>query len=723
VLFKKLYLITILICLLIAAKSQQKYQNYSVDALVAKSMQLVKNKMPDSASKLLQMAKQRAKEQDDIEKAIKIHFLCADNYYWKIADYYKTRLEIDTLLKNYYQNLSDLQKCVAFSQYGDAIYYDQEYVRSVEYYYKALNFAGNDSNMLARLYHNLGWVYTDLKKYDKGIEFGKKALKIAERSHKNVNKELEGLVYMYMTSGQFKNALLCQERIIETDTSYRSIFFYHYQRSEIYRHWGKIDSALQTGTKALSMAKRANDDRSATMAYASLLEVCINDRYFNKISQYLTDYEKILQKYNSPYEAHLFYRNIGEYYLLKGEDKLAFQFLTKCLNLESKYKLQGIDKTYFLLSRWYEKNSNLQQSHVFLKKYSLIADSLREVEKYDATKAFDDYQKIAGMENDLFNKKAEINSNNLLLKHERNQKYFMLAALLFLLMLVAAFVKNLLDKRKTYKLLQNKNLQIEQKNKEILDSINYAKKIQEAMLPTMSEFKTLFPQSFILFKPKDIVAGDFFWITSTEEFNFFATVDCTGHGVPGGFMCMLGQSFLNEIIVERKIFAPAEVLNQLKMKIISALKQTGASGENKDGMDMVLCRIDKSTNVLTYASANHHFWIVSHSKSEKIIKEYKGNKSPVGISTANIASFSEHEVILQKGDIIYTFTDGYADQFGGPKDVMKGKKFKYKQLKQLILDISEKPLYEQEKHLNEVIEKWRGRLEQVDDILIIGVGL
>ena len=255
---------------------------------------------------------------------------------------------------------------------------------------------------------------------------------------------------------------------------------------------------------------------------------------------------------------------------------------------------------------------------------------------------------------------------------------------------------------------------IEQKNKEVTNSIFYAKKIQQAVLPSMDLFTKLLGDNFILFKPKDIVSGDFFWIKETEQFVFYATVDCTGHGVPGGFMCMLGSSLLNEI-VDEDMLEPSEILNQLRDKIILSLKQTGNSGENKDGMDMLICRIDKNKTSLTYAAANNSLYLIRNNELE----EYKANKMPIGYHIGNQESFTQHLIELKKGDVIYTFTDGYADQFGGPK----GKKFKYLQFENLLLEIHQKNIQEQNNILNQRFESWRGDLEQLDDVLVIGLSI
>src|ERR1700741_518298 len=220
-------------------------------------------------------------------------------------------------------------------------------------------------------------------------------------------------------------------------------------------------------------------------------------------------------------------------------------------------------------------------------------------------------------------------------------------------------------------------------------------------------------QFFILYKPKDIVSGDFYYALShkttdspTEKF-YMCTADCTGHGVPGAFMSMLNISYLNESIIEKNISRPNQVLDHIRTEIISSLNPEGSEEESKDGMDCVLCAYDFENNVLEFASANNPLWLVRDGK----VIEYKADKMPVGIYGEEMKPFTLQKIDLKAGDVIYTFTDGFADQFGGPK----GKKFKYKQLEEFLLTNSNLPMETQKQKLDAAFESWRGNLEQVDD--------
>jgi phosphoserine phosphatase RsbU/P len=285
-------------------------------------------------------------------------------------------------------------------------------------------------------------------------------------------------------------------------------------------------------------------------------------------------------------------------------------------------------------------------------------------------------------------------------------------------------IKSRLELARSKEIIQKENVVITKqkeelfdKNKEITDSINYAKRIQRAFIPKENEFSKAFKDSFVLFKPKDIVSGDFYWFHQVEDRVYYATADCTGHGVPGGFMTMLGLSFLEEIVSQNVAKDPADVLNIIRQRIINTLKQTGSAEESKDGMDVVLCCIDKKKMKLTYAAANNSFYILRKDENgNKELIEKKGDKQPCGFFP-DPQPFTLREVELKENDIIYTLTDGYPDQFGGKK----GKKFRYKALEEMLTQNSDLPFTEQRDILNKTIEDWMGKLEQVDDILVIGV--
>ena len=258
----------------------------------------------------------------------------------------------------------------------------------------------------------------------------------------------------------------------------------------------------------------------------------------------------------------------------------------------------------------------------------------------------------------------------------------------------------------------DKNLEIEKKNKDITDSIRYAQRIQTAVLPNKQSSQKL--EYFIFFKPRDIVSGDFYWIYHFEAQNVViaAAVDCTGHGVPGAFMSMLGVAFLNEIASDPAIQHTDEILNVLRDFVIRSLNQTGKEGENKDGMDIGIVRIDLKSGMLEFSGANNPLFLIRDNE----LMEFKPDKMPIGIHVRKDLPFTRHEIQLQENDILYLFSDGFADQFGGEDK----RKYMKKQLKEFLLTIHQEPINQQLESIECESSRWMGDLEQIDDQLIVG---
>ena len=249
--------------------------------------------------------------------------------------------------------------------------------------------------------------------------------------------------------------------------------------------------------------------------------------------------------------------------------------------------------------------------------------------------------------------------------------------------------------------------------KNVTDSIRYAKRLQESILPPDRRIKELLPNSFVYYRPKDIVSGDFYWIEKVEEKVIFAAVDCTGHGVPGAFMSLIGHNGLNQAVKERGRSRPSEVLKDLNKIAFDALHKDREQYLVRDGMDMALCALDPRKRILEYAGANCPLYIVR--KGEML--HYPPDKNAIGSLDLNGKSFTDHRIQLEPEDMVYIFSDGYADQFGGER----GKKFLYRRFRELLLEISQEPVEKQRALLQESFNRWRGAHEQVDDILVMGM--
>jgi len=462
------------------------------------------------------------------------------------------------------------------------------------------------------------------------------------------------------------------------------------------------------------------------------------------------------------------YNNIGYVYMLKGEKKKSLKYHLEGLRIQNQiddkrgmsFNLFNISELYFesneiakskkyallaydnakelgmpdlvssaseILSKIYEKENNPAKALYHLKLFRVMEDSLKneEVQRmtseqqakyiYEKQKVIDD----AENEKQKIKEQAEYEKQIAIEKEGKFLQRIIIIAIGVGLLLVVAFLifvfnrltaarkqKAIIEEQK--ELVEQSHNQLEVKNKEILDSIKYAKRIQSAILPPDKVVKSHLKDSFILYLPKDIVAGDFYWLEKRDNKVLFAAADCTGHGVPGAMVSVVCNNALNRSVREHFLTNPADILDKAREIVISEFEK---SDENvKDGMDIALCTIEGLQ--LEYAGANNPLWII---RNDEII-ETKPNKQPIGKFEMS-QPFTSHKVDLQKGDTIYVFTDGYVDQFGG----VKGKKFKSKALRELLLSIQNVSMTEQKEVLQKTFNDWKGEIEQIDDVCIFGV--
>ncbi len=291
-------------------------------------------------------------------------------------------------------------------------------------------------------------------------------------------------------------------------------------------------------------------------------------------------------------------------------------------------------------------------------------------------------------------------------------------------------IRSRLELEKSKTLIEKQKEEVEEKNIEITSSLRYAKRLQEALLPPKNLLNSLFNENyFVLYKPRDIVSGDFYWAKKIKttpinaepsEFLLLAVADCTGHGVPGAFMSLLGSNFLHQSSLEKNINSPAEALDYLNQKIISTLNHGFGDEQIRDGMDISFIAIDTKTLNLAYSGANNPIYVVRNKTLEKL----KATKQAIGNMNDVIHPYTNTMYQLMKGDSVYLFTDGYADQFGGDTHESRmtgGKKFRYKSFEELLSKNSQLPFSSQKEILDNAFENWKGKLEQVDDVLVIGV--
>jgi serine phosphatase RsbU (regulator of sigma subunit) len=378
---------------------------------------------------------------------------------------------------------------------------------------------------------------------------------------------------------------------------------------------------------------------------------------------------------------------------------------------------------YDFFSVFFEKTNRPDSAYHYLRLFKNLNDSLFSTEKSsqiaEMQMQFENEQKEKLRELEQKAKDTEQNA-----KLER-QKLFTGGAILILLLTVVFSIflyRNYLNKKKAHLEISQKNEIIGAKNREIIDSINYAKHLQDAILPPLKLIRQYFHDSFILYSPKDIVAGDFYWFEKKENLIFFAAADCTGHGVPGAMVSVVCSNALNRTVKEFGITEPGKILDRVKNLVVETFVHEGDPGgeksenEVKDGMDISLCSYDPQTGQLRWAGANNPIWIIK--KGTKEVLELKPNKQPIGKSDI-LSTFTTHVLTVNSGDSLYLFTDGFADQFGGPA----GKKYKTAKLKELILSVHDKDMNTQYLMIKKSFDEWKGKEDQVDDICVIGLAI
>lgn len=503
--------------------------------------------------------------------------------------------------------------------------------------------------------------------------------------------------------------------------------------------------------KALVVSKEINDTRKVSVILMNLANIEYNIAYFSN------DYKKCNAAYKEAYDWAVMAKDTGQQisclgnwgmsYGDEGKFELSIEKLTKAIELANLTNHQSdLIFLYHYLGRTYgSMKQNDKALEAFSKSlklafefkdvdyqsenYYCMAESNYELGNYKV--AYDYFEKYKNTEDTLTSKELASELNTIKVKYdtEKKQKEIellkvnankdkitkisLLVGAVMLLVLAFLLFNRYRLKSKTNTLLERQNSIISEKNKDISDSINYAKKIQDAILPSINDIKKVFPECFVLSIPKDVVSGDFYWFTQHQHLKLFVVADCTGHGVPGAFMSMIGNTLLNHIVIERKIVSPNIILNELRKEIISVLKQ-GEDSQNKDGMDISLFCLNTQTNILEVACANNPIWIL---KNDGTLLELKPDKQPIGYAPSIQSDFTLQTIALEKGDVIYQFTDGYADQFGGEK----GKKFKYNQLKETLTEIRNTPVELQSEILNKRFVDWKANLEQIDDVLVTGI--
>jgi serine phosphatase RsbU (regulator of sigma subunit) len=576
-----------------------------------------------------------------------------------------------------------------------------------------------DHKQMALVLGNMANIYSSISNYEKAIELRFKSIKINESK-----KDLSGLLrdygnlgIDYKTIGKYNEALTYQYLAVQLSKQLSDTNALMLALSNMGNIWllkQQNDSAMYYYNTSLKYAKSLNNPLELANIYSCLGLLCQQQQ--NNIAAINNHHKalEIFESYNNETGIIICKANLAQLHFADAQIQNNNTLLKKSIHYAQEAftlskKLNIADYTIEAgktLWQALELDNNHKQALLIFKEIVFIEDSIHSQE----TKV-NIAQLLSVRENELNQLKIE-----KLKGEEKQQKKLLWLWISLGSIIVLILVLFLNSTQKQKKLLAHEKEIVVKKNTEITDSINYAKKIQEASLPPLSEIQSFLPKSFVFFKPRDIVSGDFYWFYKhSNSVAFIAIADCTGHGVPGAFMSMVGHSLLNEIIIEKQIHDSSQILNELHLMVQKSLNQN--SNNSRDGMDIIVLKVDTQNQTLQCAQANRPVYIVDTQKGELL--ELKPNKFAIGgaqLSNNEVRKFSSHTLVLSHNLWVYCTSDGYADQFGGSL----GKKFMTKNLKQTLLEVAKQDANLQASIIEKTFYTWQGKAEQVDDILLFG---
>lgn len=561
----------------------------------------------------------------------------------------------------------------------------------------------NDPVTLAAIYQNLGLVYNSSGEIQKSIENMELALKETQKT----GDSLEIIHAYFNLGGMHAN----NEEYVKGENYF---------------------------VKAREIAKRLNDKKIEAGAVNNLAWIYYFNKSYKKANEYFEEALKLRKQIGDGIGLVETLNGIGTFYLSQNEFKKANYYCRKAFDEANRinYKLFN-PRICDCISEANKLMGNFKEAYEFYRLSVLANDSLSNLEQQ--SKLAEEEQKmkyrVKTTKDSVLRveekkvEEARLAESEARLQYEKTQRYALGGGLLLVLGFTFFIINRLRVIRKQrdlitlkeeeaqqqrLKVLHQKEI-VEEKNKEILDSITYAKRLQDAILPPLKLVKEYLPESFILYKPKDIIAGDFYFVEPIGDKIIFAAADCTGHGVPGAMVSVVCSNAMNRAVKEFGLIVPSEILEKVREIVLETFAKS--ESEVKDGMDISLCLLDLKHKKLEWAGANNPLWIFRKEKDGNIsFIETKPDKQPIGKSTVEFP-FTNHEVDLQREDFIYVFTDGFEDQFGGEK----GKKFKSSNMKKMLIELYSLSADEQKIKINQAFENWKGDLEQVDDVCIIGI--
>jgi serine phosphatase RsbU (regulator of sigma subunit) len=601
-------------------------------------------------------------------------------------------------------------------KYGNYYNILGEFEKSLQYFNRAKSIFEKNNWMvgLASTCNNIGVTYEKMGKYDNAMESYIEALSIYDTINDSMALAKTylnlGLLHFRQNDYQKCNELYNKSLEIRIRLDDKAGIALVYNNLGILNYYMEdYDNVTQYFEMAYKIYKDLGHMRQEAMALANLAEILNIIGQKDKSLKYYFEALNIERELENKNEQISTLVLISEVYLSRNDYQNALKYAQEALVLAKETNaFPGLSSSYNLLYRIQKELKNDAEALSNHELYKLYDDSLFSESKMKQLTELQTRYETKKKEQQIDNLESEKLINELKIKRQRNFSFtLMLGFVLIFLFLMVLF--------RQIKKIRLANHLLAYQKKQITDSIEYASRIQSAVLPPADFISGIIPEHFIFYKPLDIVSGDFYWISEKDGKTIIAAVDCTGHGVPGAFMSMLGFAFMNEIVNKEKNLVPNVILNQLREYVKESLHQTGKENETKDGMDIALCIIDKKNNTLQFSGAYNSLLLFRGSE----IITLKADRMPIGIHLSEKMSFTNHEMEIKPGDSIYIFTDGFIDQFGG-KD---GRRFKINAFKELLMSIQKFNMNDQKKAIERKYFEWKGNFDQIDDILIVGVRL
>ena len=558
------------------------------------------------------------------------------------------------------------------------------YDQTLFYFREVLRMFEEDKNLsgIGAMYNNLGILYSDLKNHKASLDFYQKALTLKQQlgDSSAITSTLSNIGLAYMELGQ-------------------------------------IDKAYQNFTRSLAIDQEMGNVEGQVYTCENIGKLFSKQQQYDSARIYYSKSLALLPEDGRDYERSLILNSLGQLYLSRNKTSEAINLLREAVYYGQKVQSKtGLKESYRMLAEASAKKMDYQEAFKWYQQYTSLKDSIFNEEKLKRISQIETNYQLAEREKEIDILRKDARINHLQLSRKQMINYYLYTGL-FLFISVSFFLFfQFRAKKSSNQLLQQSNHAIAAKNNDITSSIQYARTIQEALLPQEKQLLSYFADAFVFCKARDIVNGDFYWSYKKNNLCLLAVVDCAGHGVPGALMTVMVNSLLNQIVIDKQIYSPVEILNQLKLYLQQNLHQGQEEEMTQEGLDLAICKIDMKEKQVTFASAKRPLYFVQHQE----IRVYKGNKTnfggPLSLATEH---FREGSFYYLPGSCLYLFTDGLTDQFGELSD----KKFMHWRLQKFIRESYELPMQQQKKKIAENIGQWQGRLEQTDDMLLLGLRL